>query len=680
MFTTFAKQVNHRLNQLAKGELFVTVDGDTLWDTYLASFPEGTNPIYRERTEHDCSCCKNFIRNYGNVVAIIDGELTSIWDVEGAPAPYDVVAKSLHEAVTGHPITNLFRTSETKYGAEHNFEKLEDGGAKKWHHLWGEVSSHHHTKTPDKARGDYRTQAQTLHRGFTELTSGALSTVLDLIESKALYRGEEHKRAVENFCHEQANYLACKDETERNLVLWMRASSPSAFFRNSVIGTLVQDLSEGKDLEHAVKSFEQKVAPANYKRPTALITQGMIDQAVKTINALGLEAALERRLARLSDVNVNNVLWASNKAKSKMVGGVADLLASSVKTKVPKAATDIGIDAFMADVLPKTTDMSVFVKNKHRSNLMVLTAPVVPDAPRLFKWDNGFGWSYAGNVADSDLRQAVAGRGGRVDGVFRFSHMWNYGKRNASLMDLHVFMPGSTKKVEDDISDYYGNGRRVGWNHRNDYHSGGVQDVDYTNAAPVGYVPVENITFPDLGKMPEGQYICKIHNWALRHPTEGGFKAEIEFEGQVFEYEVDRPLKNKEWVTVAVVTLKDGRFSIQHKLPCASASQTVWGINTESFVDVSTVMLSPNHWGDSAVGNKHYFFVLDGCRTDEDMRGIYNEFLRGDLDQHRKVFEILGGKTKCAPDQDGMSGLGFSSTRNDEVIVRCDGRLYNVKF
>lgn len=35
MFTTFAKQVNHRLNQLAKGELFVTVDGDTLWDTYL---------------------------------------------------------------------------------------------------------------------------------------------------------------------------------------------------------------------------------------------------------------------------------------------------------------------------------------------------------------------------------------------------------------------------------------------------------------------------------------------------------------------------------------------------------------------------------------------------------------------------------------------------------------------
>lgn len=33
MFTTFAKQVNHRLNQLAKGELFVTIGGDELWES-----------------------------------------------------------------------------------------------------------------------------------------------------------------------------------------------------------------------------------------------------------------------------------------------------------------------------------------------------------------------------------------------------------------------------------------------------------------------------------------------------------------------------------------------------------------------------------------------------------------------------------------------------------------------
>ena len=116
MFSTFAQQINTRLNTLAEQELFVTLSGDDLWATYLAAFPEGTNMLYRERTEHDCSCCKNFIRQYGNVVAIVDGAVTSMWDVQDAPYPYDVVAKAMHEAVINHPITNLFRTKETKAG------------------------------------------------------------------------------------------------------------------------------------------------------------------------------------------------------------------------------------------------------------------------------------------------------------------------------------------------------------------------------------------------------------------------------------------------------------------------------------------------------------------------------------------------------------------------------------
>ena len=52
-----------------------------------------------------------------------------------------------------------------------------------------------------------------------------------------------------------------------------------ARFRNTVIGTLVQDLSAGVDLEVAVKSYETKVAPQNYKRPTALITKAMVESA-----------------------------------------------------------------------------------------------------------------------------------------------------------------------------------------------------------------------------------------------------------------------------------------------------------------------------------------------------------------------------------------------------------------
>lgn len=654
MFSTFAQQINTRLNTLAEQELFVTLPGDDLWATYLAAFPEGTNRLYRERTEHDCSCCKNFIRQYGNVVAIVNGTITSMWDVEDAPYPYDVVAKAMHEAVINHPITNLFRTKETKYGAKHSFEKLEDGGIKKWNHFWGEIKPKHYNTTPDQVRGDYRTRVQTLKRGLEELKPEALDTVLELIDAKALYRGEEHKRAILEF----------KDAQRANtgeLFLWANAKHPNAHFRNSVIGTLIQDLSEGKDLEYAVKSFETKVAPANYKRPTALITQGMVDQAVKTMAELGLEPALSRRLARLTDVNINDVLWASNKAKSKMAGGVADMLASAVKTKAPSKATDVTIDAFLADVLPKTRDMAVFVKNKHRSNLMVLTAPVEPDAPRLFKWDNGFAWSYSGNVADS-IKERVKNAGGKIEGDLCCRLAWDY----KDDLDFHMLEPNGGHI-------YFINRRRLS-------ACGGELDLDANGADGFKAEPAENIVYGDQRRMKEGVYELLVHNYS-RRSDEAGFKVEIEFGGQTYEIEYDKVVPQDAKVSVAKLRYSKAKgIELIESLPSHASTQQMWGIHTESFVDVSTIMLSPNHWGDSATGNKHYFFVLDGCHTDEDMRGIYNEFLRGDLDQHRRVFEVLGSKTKCPQDPDGMSGLGFSSTRSDEVIVRCDGRLFNVKF
>src|SRR5690606_9278484 len=120
---------------------------------------------------------------------------------------------------------------------------------------------------------------------------------------------------------------------------------------------LIQDLSAGMDLEAAVRSFESKVAPTNYKRTTALITPAMVNQAMETINGLGLEAALERRFARLSDVSVNNVLWVDNSVQSQMKDGIAGLLmgAAVPKQKGEAKAEDITMDEFMAKVVPLTS-------------------------------------------------------------------------------------------------------------------------------------------------------------------------------------------------------------------------------------------------------------------------------------------------------------------------------------
>jgi len=93
---------------------------------------------------------------------------------------------------------------------------------------------------------------------------------------------------------------------------------------------------------------------------------------------------------------------------------------------------------------------------------------------------------------------------------------------------------------------------------------------------------------------------------------------------------------------------------------------------------------SPNYWGDNAVGHKHYILVLKGAKNDEPTRGIYNEFLKPELEAHRKVLEVIGEKTKCPPADEQLSGLGFSSTKATSFLAKVQQgkkqRLYSVQI
>src|SRR5690606_2410131 len=143
------------------------------------------------------------------------------------------------------------------------------------------IARKHRSSTPERDAGAINTGAQVTERSLRELTYEALMTVQELINDGALYRGEEHANAVMGFAALKAQYDRLSTVAAKSAFAWRHAPRHGSGFRNTAIGTLVSDLSEGMDLETAVRRFEGKVAPENYKRPKAIVTQRMVDDAMK---------------------------------------------------------------------------------------------------------------------------------------------------------------------------------------------------------------------------------------------------------------------------------------------------------------------------------------------------------------------------------------------------------------
>ena len=59
--------------------------------------------------------------------------------------------------------------------------------------------------------------------------------------------------------------------------------------------------------------------------------------------------------------------------------------------------------------------------------------------------------------------------------------------------------------------------------------------------------------------------------------------------------------------------------------------------------------------------------MLKGCKNPDSVRGFYNEFLRGDMNEHRKVFEMLASNMKAEYSDEQLSGVGFSTTNKQEI-------------
>lgn len=524
-------------------------------------------------------------------------KVKTFWDDVHTPG-YEKTASDLAKLVKEAGIGDIFIQDVNEFhGCDHNVQLLPDGTTRTWTHLYVTIPNKfkfnkrvHHFDSAAGYRGDVRARAGVFERSLSELKLSAVETVIELIEDNNLYRGEEFLKTLQEFRRTMLEADNLSPEVRTNYC-WFNFKSPIAKIRNTAMGTLLIDLSNGVDLERAVKSYENIMAPSNYKRPT-----------------------------------------------------------------------EISISEFVTNVLPHSKDVQILVENKHIPNFVTLTAPENPDAGQLFKWKNNFAWVYNGSMADS-FKEKVKAAGGNVNGFLRCSlHWFNYD-------DLHVTEPGGNEI-------YYGHKRGL---------TGGTLDVDMNAGSGKTRDAVENIIWTDQSKLRAGRYEVRVHNFCKREHIDFGFEVEIEINGELHKFNYDKMVSDREYIAVAIIKVDSiGNITLSPVIAEGATSyksMNEWGIDTMRFQTVSCIMYSPNYWEGNEIGNKHLFFMIDGCKNPDPVRGFFNEYLRPDLEKdHKRVFEAIGSRAKAEYNDNQLSGLGFSSTSHDEVVVKVDNKPFKIKF
>lgn len=680
-FTEFKKLFQQNFADMVKDAdtLFeIEVDKDEFWNLYLDSFPEGTNEIYRERREYDCSCCRHFIKAIGNAVTIKNNKIRTMWEFNVGDTTWQTVINALDAYLKRKAVTNMYVSKFNSVGTNRNHETIEDGKVVTWDHFYLELPQKfvdRSSRSVGDIQGSFRDTRNVFKRSLDEITEEAVMTVLELISSNTLYKGAEWKTVLEMFLEYKRTYETLSASEKSNFT-WEHAKEAGMTvgrIRNHSIGTLLVDISEGVELDTAVKKYEVIVAPANYKRPKAIFTKKMLEDAKNTITELGYMDSLPRRFATLDDISVNNILF-SNRDAAKRIDGAMDVFGemmaeTSNTVKKFSKVEEVTIEKFIANVLPTAKTIEAYLENRHAPNMVSLIAPKNANAQTMFKWNNGFSWAYSGNITDSDMKERVKSAGGKVDGDLRFSIQWNEdGKDNCDL-DAHCVEANG-------YEIYFGSARKPEYS-----PTRGQLDVDIIT--PGSRVAVENITWANRNTMKPGVYSFYVHQFS--GSARNGFRAEIEFDGTVYAFDYSHAMRSGQKVSVAEVVLdKNGNFSINEKLPSNVSARDVWNLKTNQFVPVAVMMYSPNYWDEQqGIGHKHYMFMLKDCVNPESPNGFYNEFLKNELTQHKRVFEALGGKMAVESVEDQLSGLGFSSTKRNDLIVKVKGqteRIMKIKF
>lgn len=646
-FDNFANEIMTQFNYMVNsGNPLVKVTPQvSLFTTYLENIEPDDNPIFRERRYFDGTYDHNFIRRVGNLAMITpDYKLVSLWDFESHTL-FENAREALSNAIHNGQIVDIYLEKEHIAGHKPNADN--ENPSIIWEHYYVELpDTLVNTRNIDTAKHEVRDAHDVLKRTVQEVNIEDLHTVIDLIQENNLYRGQEFLSNLQKWVVLKKDY----DKHQSEEYLWFNAIKfgRSVGYRSTVIGTLISDLYNGIELESAIKMYESKVAPHNYKRPKSIVTAKMVEEAKETLEKLGFLDSIYRRAAKLTDIPADKILFTSQEQKAFNVFDdmTKDSKASTKKTKIEDAK-----EMSIQDLLKELKDLQkleLLPTNALQANQLVLTEAVNQDAPSPFLWSNKLSWAYINSDTADAVTMRVKNAGGNVDGDVRVSLSWD----NKDDLDLSLYKVGSRYKI------YFGN--------RNEF--GGTLDVD-ANAWSIMSEPVENIFWHNMHDLKDGKYVVIVNNYQKRTNEFQGFKLQFATTEEIVTFtHPHNDVKHKEFLTFEKSNGSIKLINIDKNLVSQGKS-----ISSDKFIEIKHVLMSPNTWN-KEIGNKHFILLTEDIEVNEPVRGFFNEQLNSQLTPHRKVTEILGSKLKIQPvefeSNDVAKGYGFSETMDANLILR----------
>lgn len=370
----------------AHAELF-RVDTEGLFAAYLGALrPELA-------AENACDTCRAFVRRYGGLVTIgPDGKTASaLWAAHSMPPEYARAVAALAELVENAPITSVFRSETANWGHS------ERGG---WTHLALTAPTRFvHTPTTLTSTSQYvaakKADRETLERACAEFSYDIVKKAVALLRTEELYRSDAVLGAgvwLQELHQRLAAVRGGGDAArqQRANLLWLAAATAPAGYchiKSGMIGTLLEDLTAGLPYQEVRRRFAEKMHPLQYRRPTAAPTATMIARAEKVIDELRAAGSLERRFAKLDDVQP---MWSPQVVDAPATEGVFGHLVPARKVR---GATDLDADPvvmtwekFLRTVLPNADRIEFEVPKTNTSYGAMVTA-ANPDAPPIVQWD-----------------------------------------------------------------------------------------------------------------------------------------------------------------------------------------------------------------------------------------------------------------------------------------------------